>query len=592
MGRGRLVWRLCATYLVVIVLTIGGVGGYTLQRMRGLYLAETRAGLEARARLLADQVREGDAPADPARLDALCKRQGRATGTRFTIVRADGVVLGDTERDPAVMDNHGDRPEIRAALGGETGERTRFSWTLEAEQVYVAVPLRADGRIVGVVRAERPLAAINAALRRVYGAVALGGLTVVLLAAGLGLLVAQWISRPLREMAAGARRFAGGELKHKLVVSGAAEVVDLADSLNHMAAELDRQMRTATSRRNEQEAILASLVEGVVALDPDERILRLNQAAAGLLGTTPAAAAGRTLTEVVRSVDLERYISRLRADGAGGAAQVVIRRGDERVIEVRGLPLRDADGHELGALLVFHDVTRLQRLETLRRDFVANVSHELKTPITTIKGFVETLREGAVADPPKAARFLDILARQTDRLAAIIDDLLDLSRIEHQAERQEVDREPADLRALLQAAVTTCEPGAAQRGVTIRLLCPPDLTFLANAALIEQAVVNLLKNAIAASEPGHQVEVEGGLVNGDLPVRIQVRDQGCGIAAEHLPRIFERFYRVDPARSRDLGGTGLGLAIVKHIVEAHGGRISVDSAPGQGSTFTLLCPAD
>jgi two-component system phosphate regulon sensor histidine kinase PhoR len=361
--------------------------------------------------------------------------------------------------------------------------------------------------------------------------------------------------------------------------------------MNQMAAHLDDRIRTVLRQRNEQEAVLASMVEGVLAVDLEERILRLNRAAGRLLGVRPEQAEGRRIQEVVRKADLQRFVARALANREPVEGDIVLRDAEEgeRFLQAHGTVLRGAQGQEIGALIVLNDVTRLRRLETLRRDFVANVSHELKTPITAIKGFVETLLDGAVADPDDAQRFLQIITRQADRLNAIIDDLLDLSRIEQEAEKGGIPLARGALRPVLEAAVQACSMSAREKPLQIVLHCSGELAAQINAPLLEQAIVNLLTNAIKYSEPAGRVVVDAAQFGDKVMVKVQ--DWGCGISPEHLPRLFERFYRVDKARSRKQGGTGLGLAIVKHIVQSHGGEVVVHSTPGQGSTFTLILPA-
>jgi two-component system phosphate regulon sensor histidine kinase PhoR len=324
------------------------------------------------------------------------------------------------------------------------------------------------------------------------------------------------------------------------------------------------------------------MVEGVLAIDAEQRVLRMNQAASELLGVDAARAEGRILPEVVRNTDLQRLLTEVLASRQPAEGDVALRDRDQRMLYVHGTVLDDVRPGESGALLVLHDVTELRKLERMRRDFVANVSHELKTPVTSIQGFVETLLDGAVNDPQERDRFLRIVAAQTDRLSAIIDDLLTLARVEQGAK---VVLSPGPVAAVLEAAVTTCKLMAEEMNVSLQWTCPPDLQATMNPSLLEQAVVNLIDNAVKYSAAGQTVRVEAGRADGEVFIR--VIDQGCGIGSEHLPRIFERFYRVDKARSRKLGGTGLGLAIVKHIVQLHGGQVTVDSAPGRGSTFTV-----
>jgi two-component system phosphate regulon sensor histidine kinase PhoR len=264
-------------------------------------------------------------------------------------------------------------------------------------------------------------------------------------------------------------------------------------------------------------------------------------------------------------------------------------RGDERFLQAHGAPLRDASGKEIGVLVVLNDMTRLLRLENIRRDFVANVSHELKTPITAIKGSVETLLGGAIEESDSAPRFLEIIARQADRLNAIIEDLLALSRIEQEEEKSGIHLDPVAVRDVIQSALLSCQVRAQDKQVRLAVDCSGELQCPANAPLLEQALVNLVDNAITYSSEGGEVRIAARAAANGL--EITVRDFGCGIAREHLPRLFERFYRVDKARSRKQGGTGLGLAIVKHIIQAHGGQVRVDSAPGEGSLFTISLPA-
>jgi len=585
----RLLWQIFPSYLAILLVVLLGLTWHFSRSLREFYIEETAGNLAARARLFEHLVDGRLMVPDRPALDRLCKELGRETATRITLILPSGEVLGDSVEDPARMENHADRPEVQVALTGGMGRSTRFSFTLQKEMMYLAVPVSAGGEVRGVVRAAMAVTAIDRALRSLYLKVILGGAAAVLAAALLSLFLSRRISRPLEEMRRGAERFARGELDKRLAVSGSDEICGLAETMNQMAAHLDDRIRTVLRQRNEQEAVLASMVEGVLAVDLEERILRLNRAAGRLLGVRPEQAEGRRIQEVVRKADLQRFVARALANREPVEGDIVLHDAEgERYLQAHGTVLRGAQGQEIGALVVLNDVTRLRRLENLRRDFVANVSHELKTPITAIKGFVETLLDGAAEDPDNARRFLQIITRQADRLNAIIDDLLDLSRIEQEAERGGIPLTPGAIRPVLDAAVQACALSAREKSLQIVLHCAAELTAPINAPLLEQAVLNLLTNAIKYSEAQGRVAVDAAQL-GDK-VMIKVRDWGCGIAPEHLPRLFERFYRVDKARSRKQGGTGLGLAIVKHIVQNHGGEVVVHSVPGEGSTFTLILP--
>ncbi len=584
----RLLWQLYPSYLLIVLVALAALTWYFSSTLRGFYLQQTRQDLEARAHLVEQQVQGRLAPPDAPFLDDLCKRLGRRSGTRITVLGAEGAVLGDSAREPARMENHADRPEVITARAGGVGVASRFSQTLQREMVYVAVPVLEQGRLTGIVRTAVALTAIEEALHSLYRQVALAGLAAALLAAGLSLQVSRRLSRPLEEMQRGAQRFARGELDRRLEPSGSEETRALGTALNHMAAELNDRMRLVLQQRNEQNAVLASMVEGVLAVDSEERIIRLNQAAARLLGVQAEAVQGRRIQEVVRKADLLRFVSRALASSEPVEGDIVLRGGVERYLQAHGTLLRGERGQVIGALVVLNDVTRLHRLENIRRDFVANVSHELKTPITAIKAAAETLRDGGADDPDGARRFTGIIAKQADRLNAIIDDLLALSRIE-QGDKDSLVLTRTPLRPVLEAALLACAMSAQAKGVTINLFCSPELQARCNAPLLEQAVVNLLTNAVKYSEARSKVVLDASSFQGRVMIKVQ--DWGCGIAAEHLPRLFERFYRADKARSRSLGGTGLGLAIVKHIVQAHDGEVVVHSTPGQGSTFTISLPA-
>lgn len=588
MRQRRLVWQLFFSFLVILVLTLASVSWYFSGTLRRSYLTQTMEDLRARAELIKGQLGEYLAPVDAPTVAVLCRRLGAASETRITVILPSGKVIGDSLGNPARMENHAGRPEVKTALAGKVGNATRFSHTLQREMMYVAVPAVRDGRLLGVVRTAVGVSAVSRTLWTLYLRLLAGGVAAMLLLVLFSLWISRRISRPLEEIKRGAERFARGDLSSRLAVSGSAEVLGLAEAMNKMALELDDRIRTVLHQRNEQEAVLSSMVEGVLAVDTDERILRLNRAAADLLGLDPEAVHRRRIQEVVRKADLQRFVARALTSRSPVEGDIVLRDEGERFLQAHGTVLKDSRGMDIGALIVLNDVTRLRRLETVRRDFVANVSHELKTPVTAIKGFVETLLDGALEKPDDARRFLGIIVRQADRLNAIIDDLLALSRIEQEAERHEIPLWEGSLGEVLESAIQACEINAAAKAIAITCSCPEPLRARINAPLLEQALVNLIDNAVKYSPAESRVQVEALREGRDTVIR--VRDQGCGIAREHLPRLFERFYRVDKARSRKQGGTGLGLAIVKHIVQAHGGRVDVESTPGVGSSFTIRLP--
>jgi two-component system phosphate regulon sensor histidine kinase PhoR len=429
---------------------------------------------------------------------------------------------------------------------------------------------------------------LSESLRRLLlGSLAAGALALV-----VAWVVAQRLARPLGDLAVGVTQVAAGEAA-PLVGSDIAELAAIVEAVTRLRNQLVERGLTIDRRDTEQEAVLDSMIEGVLAVDVRQRIVGINQAAAGLLQVDIDAVLRRPIQEVIRNPEIRRFVLQAIDCREPVEDDFVLSDPVSRIFHGRGTALRDPSG-EGGAVIVFNEVTELERLESIRRDFVANVSHELKTPVATIKGFVETLLDGAIDEPADNRRFLEIVGRQSDRLAAIIEDLLALSRIEQSEGAGSLPREPVAVASLLAAARSSCLPRATERGMAIELDCPDELVAEVNAALLEQAVLNLIDNAIKYSgteRPIHvQATAEAIPGQAGLSLVISIRDEGNGIPAEHLPRLFERFYRVDKGRSRQVGGTGLGLSIVKHIVQAHGGTIAVVSERGQGSTFTMKLP--
>ena len=401
-------------------------------------------------------------------------------------------------------------------------------------------------------------------------------------------LFAQRLAISLTQIKTGVERIALIDNSGPAKATFDGSVTSLATAVNDVARQLQERTAELTQRRQEHDTIVSSMIEGVLVVDADEKLISINQAAARLLGLESANSLGRTLQEIIRNSDLHRLVTRTLKLGTTVEGDITLSGAKERYLQVTGTMLRNATHNTVGALIVLNDVTRLRKLEQVRRDFVANVSHELKTPITSIKGYVETLLDGAFRNPEDAERFLKIVAKQANRLNAIIEDLLKLSRIEQGVERGEIVLEQTALKGLLTAAISACETQITAKSIHVSLSCPDDLVARINPPLLEQAVVNLIDNAAKYGNAGSAIEISA--IRDSSTTSIIVRDHGVGIASEHLPRLFERFYRVDKARSRAEGGTGLGLAIAKHIVLAHGGTISVDSRVSQGSTFTINLP--
>jgi two-component system phosphate regulon sensor histidine kinase PhoR len=586
----RFLWKLYAGYAVLLLITLVVVVVMVMRAITHTVLEEAHQRLYREAALLQAMALPVLQSAPDQELQRRLQMLDTTLQTRFTVIGADGAVVADSAEEPARMDNHAERPEIVAARTERFGTARRTSHTLGRRMLYLALPVRVDGRLLGYVRTAVPFASIDTHLRQFR--------TMVLVAAGVaaglglcgGFFFVRRVTQPLTSVTTVATSIARESQEQALTPHPGDEIHTLAEAVTRVGQHLRERMETLSRQRNQLLAVLGSMVEGVIAVDRDERVVHMNQAAGVILRMTPETSIGRHIWELTRM----RAITDIVSDTIRGAEEVirearVVEPAREQIIQLHAAPLRSSTGELAGAVVVLHDVTELRRLENVRREFVANVSHELKTPVTAIKGFVETLRDGALDDRPQAERFLDIVARHAERLQAIIEDLLSLSRLEQEEGALDLPHLDTALTDVLQSAVQDCAVKAEARQMAVNVTCSPGLRARINAPLIEQAIVNLLDNAINYSKAGSTVWVEAAEEGADII--LQVRDQGIGIPQQHLPRLFERFYRVDKARSREHGGTGLGLAIVKHIALVHGGRVSVSSAVGKGSTFTIYLPA-
>jgi two-component system phosphate regulon sensor histidine kinase PhoR len=411
-----------------------------------------------------------------------------------------------------------------------------------------------------------------------------------ILMAGVGSwLVAGRIDRSLERFERATERLAKGDLSAKVYPPRIPQLVGLANGFNLMATQLKQRVEALTLLSGEQDAILRSMAEGVVTIDAAGRIQRLNSAAQRLLDVAVPSWHGRLVAEVIHHAEVQRFIGEAILNQEADVEVVVVPGQPERVLQIYAAPLEGSEGGRLGTLVVFQDTTRIAKLENIRRDFIANVSHELRTPVTSIKGFVETLLDGAKDDPESLRKFLGIIEHHADRLNAIFNDLLTLARLEAQGEDARVETTPSNVYEIVQGALEACRLKLEERTAQVEVSVPLDLHVMANANLLEQALVNLIENAVKYSEGTPRLVVRAEQM-GDK-VSLSVSDNGPGIAKPHLARLFERFYRVDHGRSRKMGGTGLGLSIVKHIAQVHGGEVQVESAPGKGSVFSITLQA-
>lgn len=587
-GKRRLIWHVFPPFMVIVVVSLLAALFYTSMSMKHFFINQTIADLQARALLIQEQILDLLEPLDKKAIDRFCKKTGQQGSTRITVILPNGDVVGDSEAEPLTMDNHLDRPEVLKAMSGTLGSSIRYSRTLEHNYLYVGTPIKKSNELLAVIRISMPIDILDSTLKEIQSRITLGGLIIAILAAFVSLLVSRGISRPIGKLKEIANYFSQGDFQYRMPFSSIREISGLYEAIKTMAQELHKRVHTVMSQSNQIEAILSSMVEGVIAVDSEERVIRINQAAASMLECDASKTHGRSVQEVIRNTLFHDFVKKTLSNKEPVEEDFGMFAGEERFVNAHGTPLRDAEGHQIGALIVLNDITRLRRLENIRKEFVANVSHEIKTPITAIKGFIETLNDGKVKEQQDIKRFLEIIEKHAKRLEAIIEDLLSLSKIEKDTEAKGIQMIISSVHQVLKNAIQVCESMAKAKEIHLEIDCKKDLTARINPALLEQAVVNLIDNAVKYSDPHRPVRVLGS--EDDQTVMIRVLDEGRGINEEHLPRLFERFYRVDKARSRQMGGTGLGLAIVKHIAQAHGGHVSVESTPGKGSAFTIHLP--
>jgi two-component system phosphate regulon sensor histidine kinase PhoR len=513
----------------------------------------------------------------------------KQTEARVTLIDTKGKVIADSRENAREMELHNNRREFVDALSGKTGFDKRYSHTKEMYYVYIAVPVyNSGGTVKGALRTSIPQDKIDKQFASTYYTIILGGFAVLVIVSLIALFASKNLINPLIELKKAARRFSIGDFSERIYPPKNKDLREFAGSLNLIAEQLDEKLNIIGEQKNLQQAVLESMKEGVLAVDYDERVLLINKTAEEILSVDTKNSVGKTLQEIVRISEIQKFFKKIINESNTKEAEIIIQHEKDKVLQLSGSLLYDQDYNKIGVLVVLNDITNLKHLDNLKRDLVANVSHELKTPITTIKGFIELLREGEIEDPKNSHRFLEIISKHTDRLNAIVEDLLTLSRLEQTGVVKDLKFEEYKIKPLLKSVTEDFEFKAKDKHIDFNIKCNDELSANINKPLIEQAIGNLLDNAIKYSDKKTKITIRSFKDNGNLVT--EVEDEGYGIAKEHLPRLFERFYRIEKSRSRDEGGTGLGLAIVKHIVQVHGGAIEVNSELNKGSVFTIKIP--
>ncbi len=589
--RSRILWKIYAVFVAVIVIAAVIVSVVVSGVIEERTLADVRRVLDVRSQMLSRLSRPILESGRVAEGDEWIKTLGKETKTRFTVISAAGLVLSDSDKDPQLMDNHHLRPEIQDSVCHTFGVSTRYSATLKTRMMYLARSVRIQGELLGYVRAALPLTLINQRVSDSRRMIIFGIGIITLLTLVLGFFLARHFIKPLLQLTKMAEAMAAGDFSLSLKSKRRDEIGRLVQAFNLMAVKSRARIETINTDRSKLNAILTGMREGVVAVDRDDLVIHINQAAAAMLQIDAAASIGKLIWEITRLQELSSILNDASQQGCEIKRNLNISYGiSGQVVEMHAVPLTHGETEaRSGAMVVLLDISEVRRLETIRRDFVSNASHELKTPITAIRALVETLiDDSAQMHETVRLSFLDKIAKQSLRLSAIVVDLLALSRFESQPEPLVLNA-VVDLRTVVSDAVKGLVPLADKKNITFELSEPvAELEILSDAEFIDQAITNILDNAIKYTPAGGRVSVSLQSIAAEAV--ISVEDTGIGIAPQDKERIFERFYRVDKARSRELGGTGLGLAIVRHIVLVHKGRIEVDSQPGRGTTFRIVLP--
>ncbi len=596
--------KLLLYFIILIIVGVSVTGIFTTQHARNLYMDEVRDRIMTVAVLYDHEIVQMSGDGEKPDYDSLAKdyasilsanipkaanpdgnKDPFAFRPRITIINAKGKVLGESETDYSSMENHLGRKEVQQALTGKVGEDIRSSRTLKLDFLYIAIPSSLPDLII---RVSVPLGQLKKIDLQILLYSLAGMLAGLLLTALLAYRFASGISRPLNELTSAARDISGGNYSKRVAVRTHDELGQLAATFNDMAAKLDGTVTDLTDKNIKFDAILNSIMYSFIAVDQNLRIMLINSIAIKFFDIKQDNVIGKRFVEVIRNHQLNEILQKTVDSNTSQVKELMLGSPESGIFNVHSSPVMAADssGTNAGSIITIQDITAMKKLEQIRTEFVSNVTHELKTPLTSIRGFVETLRNGAIYDTSVAPRFLDIIDIEAERLTMLINDILQLSEIENA--KSDTNIEEHDLTGIITEVLSILAPEADKKGVTLRSNAANKIIVKVNRNRIKQLLINLIENAIKYNKENGSVLVKAVKSEGSLT--LSVEDTGIGIEEEHLSRIFERFYRVDKGRSRSMGGTGLGLSIVKHIVNLYDGNISVESEPGKGTKFTMQLP--
>jgi two-component system phosphate regulon sensor histidine kinase PhoR len=582
-------FRLLFSYALIVLLSLSLAYFFLSRRLEDNSLRELKSSLTSQARLIESHLSSMDISHDNApKLESLAKELSTRVKARITVIDPSGNTLAESTKSLAQaleMENHADRPEVKEALSGSIGKNIRYSSTLKTRMLYLAMPVRSGNRITGVVRLAMPLDSVRHMLSGVRKTIYLNMFFALVIAFLLGFVFTAGMINPLNKIINVSRKFSTGDFNHRIYYPAKDEIGELAQTLNKMAQGLEEKIREVELKSQQLEAVFQSMIEGIIIVDKQSRVISVNPSIENIFDIRNEGSRGKPLIEVIRNNELVEIAKNVLNNGKPVSRELTLLWPVQKIFQVNAAPVIEK-GVCSACLLVIHDISEIRKLENMRRDFVANVSHELKTPLTSIKGFVETLLEGALDDKENSRSFLKIVQDHANRLDNLISDLLKLSYLE--SKEIVLTKEDVDLSKLAAEVLVGFTSQTKNKNIKIENSLPKPLIVQADPDKIEQVLTNLIDNAIKFNHDQGKVR----LFSQDLgdKLKIIVEDSGAGIPSKDIPRIFERFYRVDKARSRSLGGTGLGLSIVKHIIQLHAGSSGVESTEGLGSSFWFTLP--
>lgn len=576
-------------YIMLVLLTTLIISSFfTAQTIKNLNLSQIEGKLVSETYILSKMLSEDIQLDNIGHIKTVLREVSDRLDIRITVVDKYGKVIGETSYDPSHMENHLQRPEIQAALHGGLGKAIRFSSTMNIDFLYIAQPIYKDENIIGIVRLSTPLKEIDGIMRSINSNLIIALIPGLLLSLLLVYIITISISRPIKEIKNAAVDITKGKLDSSINIIRNDEIGELAKAIDFMAASLRDKINSIKDKNTKMEAILSSVVNGIIAVDSNENILFINPIAQEMLNITETDIVGKHMLRVIRNNKIDNILKDILKNKSFEESDITINYPSEKIFRLYSNAIKYPESDRIiGIIIIIQDITEIKNLEKMRSEFVANVSHELKTPLTSIKGFVETLKAGAIEDNDAAVRFLSIIEDEANRLNRLISDILSLSEIENKKSKPR--NEIIDTQEKIMEIVSLLQNQAVHKSISLNAKIDADLSKLkGDTDQFKQMLINLIDNALKYTSEGGTVEVAAYNLENNVVIRI--KDNGIGIPKEHIPRLFERFYRVDKARSRNVGGTGLGLAIVKHIVLQFKGKIEVQSEVGKGTEFILSIP--